>query len=138
MRHAPLQRRATPCTIAPTLVQRNRSVAEINHEMARRLRTWLFAQHYSRSTYDFYYSVSRKFCLYLGSRPLRDVHPVDIADFLASSISPMASDTVTGNWLGALRVNKRHQTPLDPTNLSIVLLNSRAVCVLMASTRSGV
>ena len=35
-------------------------------------------------------------------------------------------------------VNKRHQTPLRPTNLSLVLLNSRAVCVLMTPTRSGV
>jgi len=31
------------------------------------------------------------------------VHPVDIADFLTTGISPMASDTQIANWLGALR-----------------------------------
>jgi integrase/recombinase XerC len=80
-----------------------RSNANINREMARRFRSWLIAQHYAPSTWRRYYATAGKLCSFIGSKSLRDVTPMDIADFLTRSLPRAWSDTLVSDRLGALR-----------------------------------
>jgi len=79
------------------------SIAELNLELASRFRRWLNAQRYSLSTQTAYHHKATKLCVYIGNRPLRNLKPLDIADFISHHQPPDSSDEVVSSWLCALR-----------------------------------
>lgn len=79
------------------------SNAKVNSEMVRRFRQWLIAQKYIHSTVQKYLAVCLKFCFFIGHKPLREVIPMDVSDFITSDLRHQWADTVVNNRLAVLR-----------------------------------
>jgi site-specific recombinase XerD len=77
--------------------------ARINLEMVERFRLWLIAQKYSASTHERYCRIARSLCQFLGNRSLKSVTPMDIGDYLTSTLPPCWGDSYISDQLGALR-----------------------------------
>ncbi|SRR6266851_9386748 len=77
--------------------------AKVNREMAARFRKWLTAQNYLRSTVQKYGSFADAFCGYIKVKPLREVVPLDISDFITSNLPSRWTDTLVNDRLACLR-----------------------------------
>lgn len=76
---------------------------EENAEMVARFQQWLTAQKYVPSTVQKYCGISKRFSLFIGSKSLREVSPLDISDFVASNVGREWADSVVHGRLIALR-----------------------------------
>jgi integrase/recombinase XerD len=88
---------------APRNSRKSVSNAQINSEMVRRFRQWLIAQKYIHSTVQKYYGVCMKFCTFVKHKPLREVIPMDVSDFITSDLRHQWADTVVNSRLAVLR-----------------------------------
>ena len=79
------------------------SPAKVNREMVVRFRRWLIAQNYLPSTVQKYGSFADAFCGYLEAKPLRDVVPFDISDFITANLPPRWTDALVNDRLACLR-----------------------------------
>jgi site-specific recombinase XerD len=79
------------------------STRTINLEMVFRFQQWLTAQKYIPSTVKRYCGECRKFCSFIGAKPLREVVPLDVSEFITSNLRHHWSDTVVNSRLAALR-----------------------------------
>jgi site-specific recombinase XerD len=79
------------------------SAAQVNREMAARFRKWLTAQNYLRSTVQKYGGFADAFCDYIKTKPLREVVPLDISDFITSNLPSRWTDTLVNDRLACLR-----------------------------------
>ena len=79
------------------------NVKAVNLEMVNRFNKWLAAQKYSPSTQERYCRVARNLCNYIGNRSLRFVKPMNIGDFLTSTLPSRWADNYIADQLGALR-----------------------------------
>jgi integrase/recombinase XerC len=77
--------------------------ADLNRESAFRFERWLNVQHYSVSTIDSYGKVVSAFSKHIGSKPVCDVTPMDVGDFIAANLPKHWSDNNVAHKLGALR-----------------------------------
>jgi integrase/recombinase XerC len=75
----------------------------VNLEAVKRLARWLHAQNYRESTILGYCSTARKLCTFVGDRPLRSVTPMQISDFITSTLPTQWSDSRVHDKLTALR-----------------------------------
>jgi site-specific recombinase XerD len=75
----------------------------VNRELVARFRRWLNAQHYAVSTQNSYCRIATRLCGFIGNKPLRDVTPMGIGDFLTKTLPPTWSDGHVLRQLGALR-----------------------------------
>ena len=71
--------------------------------MVRRFRQWLTAQKYIPSTVKKYGAVCEGFCSFLGNKPMREVVPIDVSDYISSNVRKEWGDSVVNNRLGTLR-----------------------------------
>jgi site-specific recombinase XerD len=71
--------------------------------MVRRFRQWLTAQRYIPSTVKKYGMVCEGFCSFLGDKPMREVTPMDVSDFITSNVKKEWGESVVNNRLGTLR-----------------------------------
>lgn len=76
---------------------------EENAEMVARFQQWLTAQKYVRSTVQKYCGISKRFCWFIASKPLREVTPLDVSDFVSSNVRHEWADSVVHGRLIALR-----------------------------------
>jgi site-specific recombinase XerD len=74
-----------------------------NAEMVRRFRQWLTAQKYVSSTVEKYCGICKGFCRYVGTKPMREVIPLDVSDFITLNVRGESGDTVVNGRLAALR-----------------------------------
>jgi len=74
-----------------------------NAEMVRRFRQWLTAQKYIPSTVEKYCGLCKGFCTFIGNKPMREVIPLDISDFITSNLRKTWGDSVVNSRLAALR-----------------------------------
>lgn len=79
------------------------SPAKVNREMVVRFRRWLIAQNYLRSTVQKYGGFADAFCGYVKAKPLRDVVPFDISDFITANLPPRWTDALVNDRLACLR-----------------------------------
>lgn len=79
------------------------SFRTVNLEMAERFGRWLDAQKYSTSTQERYGRIARKLCLHIGKKALSSVTPMDIGDYLTSTLPDRWGDNYISDQLGALR-----------------------------------
>lgn len=75
----------------------------VNLEMVWRFQQWLVAQKYIPSTVQKYCGACKKFCSFIGNKPLREVVPLDVSDFITSNLRTQWSDTVVNSRLAALK-----------------------------------
>jgi site-specific recombinase XerD len=71
--------------------------------MVRRFRQWLTAQKYIPSTVKKYGAVCEGFCSFIGNKPMREVIPIEVSDYISSNVRKEWGDSVVNNRLGALR-----------------------------------
>ena len=76
---------------------------EENAEMVRRFRQWLTAQKYIPSTVEKYCGLCKGFCLFIGNKPMRQVIPLDVSDFITLDLRDKWADSVVNSRLAALR-----------------------------------
>lgn len=76
---------------------------EENAEMLDRFRRWLTAQKYEGTTIQKYCGISKRFCSFIGGKPLREVTPLDVSDFACSNLRSGWSDGVVRDRLVVLR-----------------------------------
>ncbi len=81
----------------------NQTVIRLNRECVYRFRRWLNVQHYALSTQNSYARVALRLCRFIGNRPLQNVTPMDIGDFLTKTLPPTWTDGHILHQLGALR-----------------------------------
>ena len=75
-----------------------------NEEMVRRFRTWLIAQNYLASTVAKYCNLCESFCSFIGNKPMSEVVPLDISDFITTNLpSKKWGDSLVNGRLAALR-----------------------------------
>lgn len=79
------------------------TVNRINRECAHRFLRWLAVQHYAVSTQDSYFRTAISLCRFIGKKPLREVTPMDIGDFLTRTLPLKWSDDHVTHRLGELR-----------------------------------
>jgi len=79
------------------------SFRAVNLEMAERFGRWLGAQKYSPSTQERYCRIARRLCQYMGKKALSSVTPMDIGDYLTSTLPDRWGDNYISDQLGALR-----------------------------------
>src|SRR5579862_2420271 len=75
-----------------------------NREMVKRFRAWLIAQNYLSSTVAKYCNLCEGFCVFIGTKPMTQVVPLDISDFVTEH--PPAKhwgDGLVNGRLAALR-----------------------------------
>ena len=75
----------------------------VNLEMVERFRLWLIAQKYSPSTRQRYCRIAERLCRYLGRKPLSSVMPMDVGDFLTTTLPNRWADGYIADQLCALR-----------------------------------
>jgi integrase/recombinase XerD len=80
-----------------------RSSAKVNHEMVARFRRWLTAQNYLGSTVNKYCNLSDAFCDYIKNKPLREVVPIDVSDFITANLPASWTDGLVNDRLACLR-----------------------------------
>jgi integrase/recombinase XerD len=80
-----------------------RSTAKVNHEMVVRFDRWLTAQNYLPSTVTKYCNLSHAFCDYLKNKPLREVVPIDVSDFITAKLPVSWTDALVNDRLACLR-----------------------------------
>jgi integrase/recombinase XerD len=80
-----------------------RSVAKVNHEMVVRFQRWLTAQNYLPSTVRKYCNLSDAFCDYIQNKPLREVAPMDVSDFITANLPVSWTDALVNDRLACLR-----------------------------------
>ena len=76
---------------------------EANEQLVLRFEMWLKAQKYTEQTAGSYIKRCRRFCKFVGNRPMRQVVPIDISDFLTFDLPPKWSDSLLNRRLTALR-----------------------------------
>jgi integrase/recombinase XerD len=74
-----------------------------NAEMVQRFRQWLSAQKYIPSTVEKYCGLCKGFCAFIGDKPMRQVIPLDVSDFITSNLRKTWGDSVVNSRLAALR-----------------------------------
>lgn len=74
-----------------------------NAEMVRRFQQWLTAQKYIPSTVQKYCGLCKGFCSFVGNKPMREVVPFDVSDFITSNLRDKWGDSVVNSRLAALR-----------------------------------
>ena len=79
------------------------SAAKLNHEMAARFQKWLTAQNYLVSTVKKYCNMASAFCDYIKDKPLREVVPMDVADFISTNLPLRWTDELVNNRLACLK-----------------------------------
>jgi site-specific recombinase XerD len=79
------------------------SFRTVNLEMAERFRRWLDAQKYATSTQERYCRITRTLCHHIGKKALSSVTPMDIGDYLTSTLPDRWGDNYVSDQLGALR-----------------------------------
>src|SRR5580658_187840 len=79
------------------------SSSELNTEMVRRFQSWLNAQKYLKSTVTKYCNECKKFCTYIGNKPMREVIPLDIADYITTNLPRKWADNLVNSRLSSLR-----------------------------------
>jgi site-specific recombinase XerD len=80
-----------------------RNTTKVNHEMVVRFQRWLTAQNYLPSTVKKYCNLSDAFCDYLKNKPLREVVPMDVSDFITSNLPVSWTDALVNGRLACLR-----------------------------------
>lgn len=80
-----------------------RRTATVNHEMVVRFQRWLTAQNYLPSTVKKYCNLSDAFCDYIKSKPLREVVPLDVSDFVTANLPVSWTDALVNDRLACLR-----------------------------------
>jgi site-specific recombinase XerD len=80
-----------------------RSPARVNHEMVARFKRWLTAQNYLPSTVNKYCNLSDAFCDFIKTKPLREVVPIDVSDFITANLPLTWTDALVNNRLACLR-----------------------------------
>jgi integrase/recombinase XerD len=77
--------------------------ARVNFEMVKRFRVWLKAQNYLPSTVSKYCNLCESFCNFIGSKPMSEVMPLDVSDFITSKLPSTWSDGLVNGRLASLR-----------------------------------
>ena len=96
-------------TVQPTRKQfgLNKSAAPScrkNKEMVTRFRAWLIAQNYLASTVAKYCNLCEGFCVFIGTKPMAEVVPLDISDFVTADLPTKHwGDGLVNGRLAALR-----------------------------------
>src|SRR4029077_11003788 len=80
-----------------------RSPAKVNHEMAARFQKWLTAQNYLVGTVKKYCNLANAFCDYIKAKPLREVVPMDVSDFISGNLPARWTDALVNDRLACLR-----------------------------------
>jgi site-specific recombinase XerC len=76
---------------------------KVNRGMVCRFRLWLTAQNYATGTVQTYSAVADEFCNYIGNKPLWEVVPIDISDFITSDLPAHWNDDLLNGRLACLR-----------------------------------
>jgi site-specific recombinase XerD len=79
------------------------STKDVNLEIVIRFQQWLVAQKYSVSTLERYGRIARSLCDFIGSRTLNSVTPLDVGQFLTSTLPSRWADNFIADRLCALR-----------------------------------
>ena len=80
-----------------------RSHVTINHEMVVRFEKWLTAQNYLKSTVHKYCNLATAFCDHIKNKPLREVVPIDVSDFITANLPVRWTDALLNDRLACLR-----------------------------------
>ncbi len=79
------------------------SSRQVNAEMVRRFQMWLNAQKYLASTVTKYSNECKKFCAFIGNKPMQEVIPLDVADYISTNLPRKWADNLVNSRLASLR-----------------------------------
>jgi integrase/recombinase XerD len=124
------------------------SSSQLNAEMVRRFQAWLNAQKYLPSTVTKYCNDCKKFCLFIGNKPMQEVIPLDVADYISTNLPRKWADNLVNSRLASLRtffdflymggvvntVPPRYIRPRKVTKRLPLVLSQSQMATLLAGT----